>query len=152
MNKKIVSVYNFLTYQDIRPLIFYKFNGELENLDLDEIVLECISLTEDYRSQNSITKGIETYSGKWRSAIDIWRHVKFFKKDTNIFQALSSIYKIRGKLAGHYCPHIRRRVFKLSSNNPQWGLGDLNYIDEFGLRFSDWRTLEFLYEKEENET
>jgi len=101
-----------------------------------------ISLAYSYNSVSSTETCVETYSGKLRSAIDIWRHIIDVRPETTIFEVMRAIYKLiqKNRLGGHYCSVVRRRVF--------WGirLSNLNIynedvLDEFGLVFDDWKDI-----------
>ena len=54
---------------------------------------------------------------------------------------MNSLYNIKESLVGHYCPDIRRRVFKLNRFTFTSGLIDLDCPDEYGLYFEDWREI-----------
>jgi hypothetical protein len=118
---------------------------ELENLPLDNLVYKCVFLTNDYYSINSETNEIETNPRKWRSSLDIWRHVKYFKPEINLVEVMDSLYKNRGNYVGQFCGNISKRVFK-SAEIPEcvinsYGLLYQNRIDEYNLIFNQWRKI-----------
>lgn len=89
----------------------------------------------------------ETDMAKNRSTIDIWRHVKFFKPETTIFQVMEILYK--GIKKGLYytvrCPDISRRVFKIRKLRIRNAGSSLAFGfdtgDEFGLHIQDWENI-----------
>src|SRR4030067_1167634 len=65
-----------LTFDD--ECVLKEFDKESS---LDDLVYKCLYYTNSYYSWVEIYPGmfeIETISGKWRSSLDIWRHVKHF--------------------------------------------------------------------------
>ena len=128
-----------LTFDD--ECVLKEFDKESS---LDDLVYKCLYYTNSYYSWVEIYPGmfeIETISGKWRSSLDIWRHVKHFRPEATIFEVMNSLYNIKESLVGHYCPDIRRRVFKLNRFTFTSGLIDLDCPDEYGLYFEDWREI-----------
>lgn len=138
-------VIDFLQTVDTTPLIFYKCTKEVESfkeLTLDELVYECLSLTDCYGSQNPETLSYETQSGKWRSVLDIWRHVRYYQPDVTIFDVMRSLWEQRVKLVGQICNDIHRRVFKLHEHSEWaelvWYENEPEDYDEFELNFNEW--------------
>src|SRR3972149_8159500 len=140
-------VNEYISNKNINPLQFkyWNLNNQLtevvienhEKLSLDRLVLKCLDLTNLYHSYSE-DNVIETNMGKYRSVLDIWRHVKYFRPEVTIFEVMNSLYRNREKLAGQYCINIRRRVFKLKKyNNILTILNSQNSFDEFGLKFKD---------------
>jgi hypothetical protein len=108
--------------------------------DFDKIVLKCLDLTNNYASISCENK-FTTHSGKWRSVLDIWRHVKYFVPECTIYDVMRSLFKNKDLLVGHYCTTINRRVFRLKKNINGYGLISLNDLDEFYLKFNDWEDI-----------
>ena len=125
----------------IVPLLFKLKDETLEKigkLELDELILEVLKLTNDHRSYTDNVKiSLETTSGRWRSVYDIWRHVLYFNKEVSLLDVMASMYKNKDKYSGHYCPDIHRRVFKYIQNRGS-AVDDDNYSDEFNLKLRDW--------------
>ena len=147
MNPEQENILEYVKHHRHTPLIFMKTNYTpanlepiLENLDnLDDMVLNCINLARQFTSNNINSKKVETWAGRWRSVLDIWRHVIYFKSDVTIFQVMESIYRLRENFSSHYCTTIRRRVFNVFSNNV-WPIDGDSY-DEFNLPFRVWENI-----------
>ena len=107
--------------------------------NLDMLVFKCLELTVTYLSFNIVTKNIETTYNRWRSSLDIWRHVKYFKSDVTIFQVMKSLWNIRKCLVGHYCPDISRRVFKIRLDSYTYTMMKVDRCDEYNLEWEDWK-------------
>lgn len=144
-------VSNYLTGKPKSPLMFAKsgINSEqfedtidrLTNLanNLDALIIECLNASKYYHSINCDNKQLETPYDKYRSSLDIWRHVKFFCQEVTIFDVMDSLWRQRENLYGQYCYVVRRRVFKTILNNNGWALVyDALANDEYKLRFAAW--------------
>ena len=120
-----------------------------KDLSLKDLIFECLKASKDYYSVNYKTGEYETSNGRLRSALDLWRHIKHFKPEVDIFSIMRVIYSMRCSIYGHYCTTVRRRVFRYYPN----GNYNLNQVydtartDEFRLRFSDWQYIGLQEEK-----
>lgn len=137
-------VLNYINLEDCSPLMFVNREGEHSSpsiyyVNLDLMVYDCLDLAYDHYSIN-IRKITETHPDKWRSVLDIWRHVIFFNPKIDIFSVMRSLYRQQSKLVGHYCGNIHRRVFKLEKNASDCLLFTQDR-DEFGLHFDDWKNI-----------
>ena len=142
------QVLDYINERNTTPLQFWKLNEikeeELTNIansgNLDMLVFKCLECTNVYYSFNISTRNMETTSNRWRSSLDIWRHVKYFKSDVTIFQVMKSLWDIKENLVGHYCPDIQRRVFKDKISNPYgyYLACNDNIFDEYSLEWEDW--------------
>lgn len=147
-NKDLVLRY--INRRNKNSLIFCYFNGEdldkttsslIELLPLDLLILECLKLSLSYCSKDSVNDKIETEPNKYRSSLDIWRHVIYFNPEITIFDVMESLYENRGKLITHYCPDIKRRVFKLPRDHYFTSMNDEDCLDEYELTFYDWENI-----------
>ena len=132
------KVLNYLGDKDLTTL---RFNGgphlrKIEDLDL--LVFRVIGCTGKYASINTENKRIETHSNRWRSSIDIWRHVKYYKPEVTIFDVMNSLYNMRNRLRGQYCHLIYRRTFKTSRGGYIY---DQERGDEYNLSFDQWKDI-----------
>jgi len=131
------AVLSYLSYHDTSPLVFLEDKSENIPDDLDELIIFCLERMSYNSSKNYINNRIETDPNKWRSSIDIWRHVKFYKPEITIFDVMDSLYRQQDELVGHYCITVQRQVFKLRMLNTRGGF--YSDIDtEFGFEFIDW--------------
>lgn len=147
------NVLNYIRNRNKSSLIFCDSYSPIKDKkdiadfkDLDDAIIKCLHLTFLYDSYREDENIFETSRSKWRSSLDIWRHVKHYLPDTNIFEVMESLFRQRKQLSGHYCPNIHRRVFKLSKDYNNHGLMIYNYdgslvTDEYGLNFYDWENI-----------
>jgi hypothetical protein len=158
------KVLNYINDRDYSPLVFIRgdwvyggsFNSKKIELDddsilldeierlkniesLDELMLTVLKDTEIFWSKNTVTKEVETDSGRHRSVFDIWRHILYFKPTTTIFEVMKSISDNRNELGYQYCPTVNRRVFNIYPGID--GRFNSTHPDEFDLHFSDWETI-----------
>ncbi len=144
---------SYLSRHETSPLEFKEIFSEREiksdisdTQSLETLIERCLQLMEIACSYNTETGALETIDGKWRSSLDIWRHIKLFRPQVTIYQVMKTLWIIKSKLVGHYCPDIRRRVFKLKETNLTCGLvyGTMykRQLDEYDVDFPDWDTLE----------
>ncbi|HBY20782.1 MAG TPA: hypothetical protein DEG71_07210 [Clostridiales bacterium] len=134
-------VLKYIENKNTTPLYFhFNINESFSIFTLKYLIIKILDLSEEYESC-SIENELETNSGKWRSVLDIWRHVIYYKPDINIFEVMRELFSIGNEyLVGHYCENIKRRVFKLDKNTTGCALFT-GKVDEFGLYFSDWETI-----------
>lgn len=114
--------------------------------DLDDLVYECFDLASMFASWNPSINNYETSSGRLRSSVDIWRHIRSVRPEVDIFSVMESIYRLRENLYGHYCITVKRAVFR-----PVRGIDDYRgtaaspsslICNEYGgIRFSTWKKL-----------
>jgi hypothetical protein len=145
-----MTVKSFLTLYDTDPLVFKEeiftlcgnITGKFKEIkydtipeDLDQLVLYCLRLNNKFYSFQENRLIIHPLHR--RSVLDIWRHVKYFKFDVNIYQIMNSLFRVQNKLAITYCSDIHRRTFIFFSG----GVYYKDMIDEFGLTFYDWENI-----------
>lgn len=151
-------------------LSFYSTSGKGDYTDygledngecLEELVLKILGYAEDHASVNCNTGVIETLEERSRSALDIWRHIKYIRTEVTLLDVLKAIYNLFldyennfGKnppvystfLVGHYCYNVRRQVYKARSPKIQdWRLHYNLHADEFG--FKSIEEYKFLFEE-----
>ena len=137
------QVLDYISDKDRSPLEFYYPDTNIKHpdltLSLDEFVMQIVNLTHSYRSKN-INNWTETNLGKWRSSLDIWRHVIYYKPEVTIFEVMEALYNRKKYYVSHYCPDIQRRVFKLEKNYKDGYLQEIDR-DEYGLYFYEWENI-----------
>jgi len=107
----------------------------------EKYIVEVMKLARKNNSVFNESKTIETYYGRMRSAIDIWRHIKDIKPKETIFKVMRTMYKMaqEQKIGGQYCGGVRRRVF-LSADLYKT-VYNTTQLDEFGLYFAYWENI-----------
>lgn len=129
-------------YQYQSPQLSYKDDNVLipneEKLSLDELVLKVLFFTHFY---GSFGDNFETTRDRYRSVLDIWRHVIYYRSDVSIFDVMHSLFNNRTLLIGQYCGNVERRVFKLKEHVENGSLLGVHAHDEFGLQFRDWENI-----------
>lgn len=138
----------YLKSTDTSPLIFSDYDSSNSSFDwkkasLEDAVRQVLELTMWNDSINSNGK-CETSYGKFRSSIDIWRHIKFFRPRVSLISVMKAIWKICPTLRGQYCVDVHRVVFKKNSvggyTDP-----DMQRLkptqSEFGILLRDWNKI-----------
>jgi hypothetical protein len=135
------------------PLIFCDSEGNPSNLgikkqikkkEIDSTVklVTCILRhKEHYYSKNTVTKEVETSTGRHRSSLDIWRHVIFYKPEITLMEVMNILWNTREELRYQMCNMLKKRVFDLESERGVRLHQDSNNYDEYGLSFGDWGNL-----------
>lgn len=119
-------------YTPDSPIIY------ISDTNIDSLVKGIITLSTTYGSYNPNMQYIETFPGKMRSSLDIWRHAKSVIPDIDIFTVMESIYNIKNQIYGHYCITVKRSVFM----PPRYSSGVRNILcREYNIMFSTWRCL-----------
>ena len=140
----------YMINRDCSPLDFNfgddidkrKVKSASKKMSLDEMVIAMLSLSKVLSSMN--LEGVfETRRDKWRSSLDIWRHVKLYKPKATIFDVMDSLFRQQERLTGLYCITIKRRVFRAVSVDPFraeiYEFRDKNEVDEYNLKFISWK-------------
>ena len=147
-NQDLVN--NYLENNNITPLFFSdytgkekKFSGKQDSLPLSELIERILVNTGKFYS---CCNDVETTPNRWRSSVDIWRHVIYFQPDATIFEVMRILYSMQNILFTRYCPNVRRRVFKLRSSLPEnthwlYGVNGVYFLDEYGLNFTSWKKI-----------
>lgn len=134
------------------PLYFgtQEFSNKFEsikNSSIEELIICCLNFLRSGCSYRKIDGELvpDTGSCRYRSSIDIWRHIISIRPEVTIFEVMNSIYNIKDKLYGQYCTTVWRRVFK---NKPKDLYGDIypnienqTMEDEYNLLFSSWKDI-----------
>ena len=113
--------------------------NNMKALSDSDLILEILSCLNYWYSANP-TEELETSPSSSRSAIDLWRHAKFFHPDISIYDVLHILYNNRDKLKGHHCCTVYRQVFRLAKDMTNWNL-NIDDETEFGNYFSDWKDI-----------
>ena len=135
------KVLDYIKNYNNDPLIFSTEVELTQDLNSENLILECLKLTYNHGSLNN--KNVrETSSARYRSSLDIWRHVKYYQPEITIFEVMRTLYKNREVLIGQYCNFVHRRVFMYKINNNWYSmLSDKYEQDEYGLTFYKWRNI-----------
>lgn len=148
----VKNVEEYVSNNKHTPLEFLDYNSpvkiklELENTpSIESMITRVLELSCEYYSVG-INGNPETSSNRFRSSLDIWRHIIYYYPQVTIFQVMKGLWDMKDSLVGHYCPDVRRRVFKLkkscSSNiHLYYGPGSLHISDEYHSDFPDWENL-----------
>lgn len=143
-NRNMVMAY--LAQNKIIPLIFKGYTSSVEEFNpekhsITEMVKRAMTLTKDYASTD-INGEWESSSERWRSVLDIWRHIIYYYPNVEIFDVMHSLFEIKNECGGQYCHEVRRRTFKLASAYQHYNWSNLQMgIDEFGLSFDAWEDI-----------
>ena len=140
------KILQYINKRNCDPLLFkdpHTSNSPIVELTnyggIDDLVFDIITMSHRYGSYNTTMNYVETYSGKMRSSLDIWRHAKSVLPDIDIFTIMEAVYRLQDRLYGHYCVTIKRAVFRLPNS---WSNGVSNFkCREYGIMFSTWRNL-----------
>lgn len=110
--------------------------------EVDYLVRKVLEFSSQWYSYNTREEEIETRPHARRSALDIWRHCKYYSRDITIFDVMASLYNQRSILCGQFCNQVERRVFRIKElvkGSPE--LRDVTTQDEFGLVFEQWKEI-----------
>jgi len=153
--KEKVEMFLKLDIEDTEkfPLCFHNFEDRatmkqiekvktFDKISLDDLIIEILYLLKRFGSENTVTNVLETGMFKYRSALDIWRHVIYFQKNHTLLDVMDTIYKNSDKLYGQYCTDVSRRVFmKKDVGQNHLGVELTGEHDEFGLLFFEWNNI-----------
>lgn len=122
-----------------------------ESMSLKALVYAILEKCVGYDSYTVTSMRYETSSGRMRSSLDIWRHVKYYRPDVDIFSVMEALYQLRDKMYGHYCVTVCRAVFKLPSPWISFSYtfhpGSF-FTREYGtLTYAGWKKLHYKGEK-----
>lgn len=114
------KVLEYCSNYDIYPLYFHRYISPKDEFNpekytVDDMVKRVLTLSEKYMSYNSNSGEFETSSGRWRSSLDIWRHIIYYYPAIEIFDVMHSLYKIQEECGGQFCNDVERRTFRLKS-------------------------------------
>ncbi len=142
------NIEEYLFDKNKNPLYFIDYYDEkvpipnAKNLSLIDLIIKIIELNEnDYLSWG---EGIfEKFDYSYRTSLDIWRHVKFYKPEITIFEVMRCIYDNENIFISHVCHEINCRVFTLDDDRYGTMERFINQteLDEYGLTFYDWGSL-----------
>lgn len=151
---KVLNYLNSENVESIEPLVFdgYESIGEeftpREFYTVDDMVRLILTLMEDYTSVSFNDREFQTRQKRWRSCLDIWRHIKYYNSNIEIFDIMHSLYNIKKECGGQYCTEIERRTFRIKGieyGSYSWNNNQTDYIsydgDEFGLLWEDWENI-----------
>ena len=138
--KRREKILNYINTCRTDPLHFVhegKVVKEILHDSLITLIRGVLRHSENCCSINS-SEILETRSGRRRSSLDIWRHVKYFIPDVDIFTVMETLYVMRGELYGNYCWLVKRGVFTMDS----YRSGVNNFLSrEYMITFNAWKCL-----------
>lgn len=150
-NRKKVMRY-LENYAEITPLTFDGYESKVDEFNIEkhsvvDMVKRALFLTKAYSSY--CDGDYDCASGKMRSALDIWRHIKYYYPTIEIFDVMKALYELNHNkdIYGHFCTDVGRRVFKLeySSGGDHVQINMYpyanRYFDEFELQWADWENI-----------
>lgn len=129
---KVTSIYS----SKIKPLDYPRRNYTLKNLI--KFVLKAAF------DREIIERGkVQCHAGARHSAVDIWRMVKTYQPDVDLFSVMRTLYTMTRRDKTYdmdFCSTIEKRVFDMEDEpeGHEWGIED---EDEFGLMWKDWRRI-----------
>lgn len=158
MNTYKNRVSEFVKDYNTEDLCFYSYSFKTHTYEVQEfkdlkitvsntlakIIVNTLEHTSKYESGTKDSKLMETNAGRYRSALDIWRHIKKYNPKLTLNEVMKCIadnWEDMG-LYSHFCCTVDRRVFRVADND-NWMVEilDEDETDEFGLEFSDWRNV-----------
>jgi hypothetical protein len=161
-NRDRVNKYLNSNYVDsLSPLYFNGYESPKDEFDPDKHSVEAmckrmLQLTRSYPSFDEDTKELECSSGRNRSSLDVWRHIRYYYPQITIYDVMNALYNIDEENDGYYgffCGNIKRRIFKMgvghrTVENQDWqrnfnrsGVFDRNNLDEYELFWNDWKDI-----------
>lgn len=127
-------------YGDCRKM--KKVSADRSNYSLDDMisfVLEMARQRESFYSRGSIYSWRQCRGGANRSAMDIWRHIKYYQPDIDLFSVMRGLFNYDGnEYVRQVCPTVHKRVFYINYDNRNYN--DYNK-DEFSLLWDDWEKI-----------
>lgn len=149
-------VNDFIGDEETSVLYFMKDDKTFVDIpfhELQDLVLNVI-FTASHMESYQMEEGRPVYQcrpGANRSALDIWRHCKYYLPDTTIFDVMRVLYRVTAgtdpvdrDLTTFICGDIDRRVFQIcrdQSRNAGTQRFGMSERDEFGLLFSEWESI-----------
>lgn len=130
-----------------------------EHMNLRDLVLETLERTNrsgsyyEYKTTAVTPRTLvrkETSNLRYRSWLDIWRHITSIRPEVSVFQVMETLYKLKDEIYGHYCPTVRRAVFcALSMRGWLTPIRERNFVArELRMIFRSWRNLTVGYNEE----
>jgi len=117
----------------------------VKDKSLDNLIKIILGNSRNCVSKNALTKVFETYPDRYRSSLDIWRHLNFYKPDQyTIFDVMDCLFRIQEELYGQFCGAVLRRVFKLKihpTTSAHYVRDEINTKDEYDLTFDQWKNI-----------
>lgn len=118
---------------------------------LEDVVYELLKATlnsSSFKASNETL--LETGSGRRRSSLDIWRHLKKYSAALSIYDVMDALFSLSrgGKVSSNYCTTVHRRVFYIQyawdyrgeRTQPSPYQSTENFsTDEYGLKISAWK-------------
>lgn len=154
---KVNNYLNSSLVDSLSPLYFNGYESPKDEFDPDKYSIEkmierVLLLSREYSSYDRETKECETGEDRWRSVIDIWRHIIYYYPNIEIFDVMRGIYNIRYNLGGQFCTTVLRRTFRFSlpgeectHSRFQKAREMTGYYgkptDEFDLVWDDWKDI-----------
>lgn len=116
-----------------------------DDMSLADMVVAILITARHMGSANK--DGVETFTGKRRSSLDIWRHIIAVRPDVELFDVMETILSIVRNLNINYCYVVHRTVFTyreyaLTDDQLLYDKPGATVCREYGnIRFSSWNKL-----------
>jgi hypothetical protein len=142
-------IIRYVSKRDSSPLVFSTSMYSIINIDtspydtndINELISFVLDKSYYFNSWNVDKNKFETLPDKWRSSLDIWRHIKYYNDSYDIFDVMKALSNTDNfkMLRGHFCPDVKRRVFKHSTHSGYWGRRLFpGFNDEYGVSLIYW--------------
>lgn len=157
------KVLNYLAEQNTCPLYFNNYESNKEEFDptkypVESMVKRVLELSRSYASYNSDSDEFESSKNRWRSSLDIWRHIIYYYPTIEIFDVMHELHKLYlVDVNGQFCNDILRRTFRIIlEGSCRCSTCMVNYMsaismksytydsrtkDEYDLDWEEWRDI-----------
>jgi hypothetical protein len=150
------KVLSYCAECDTYPLYFNGYVSSKDEFDpakfsVEDMIRRVLILSRTYASYNSNTEEFEASKDRWRSVLDIWRHIIYYYPTIEIFDVMRTMYEMQYYLGGQFCLDIQRRTFKLQEAGdgshcmymPPKAMSEYadRTTDEFELVWNDWKDI-----------
>lgn len=116
---------------------------QIDTLSLQRLIVSIMREADNRRTLYLISKKPQCRAGARRSAFDIWRVAKTYNPNVDLFEVMRLMYSrsVSVHYYRSYCYVVRKRVFDYNPFGDSHYQQDDESLDEFGLTFSQWRTI-----------
>ena len=155
IDKRLQKIATYNSQQKLSPLYFSKRASPHVAIDIPErlirlnpggavnkslLVMGILTMSAEFCSTRAENHLIETFPGKNRSVIDIWRHAIYVFPEIDITELMEEIHYLcdSGQVFGQYCSVVRRAVFR----NFNLSYTDMHFMSrEYKISFNSWKNL-----------
>lgn len=151
---------------DVGPLYFNEYvrkdellfdESSIDDNAINKMIYRTLQLAKEFSSYTKNGSDFEAGKDRWRSCLDIWRHIIYYYPSISIFDVMHNLYKMynTGPLGvkGQFCNDIKRRTFKYGGQETI-GIPLTSYMsaefmnrhngritDEFDLVWDEWENI-----------